>query len=124
MKLFELQSPAEVQELENLLDDLMRPVGLDVEFSRHFIERLLARESKVTIDEIRSSFAKLKQRYKKRLLHAKKVKGYQAVLKDFSNELNIVFAIKGGEMTNITMMRKNPRNFLSSNFGSEDLEVR
>ena len=42
----ELQSSAEVVELEKQLDKMMATLGLDVEFSRHFIERILAAKRK------------------------------------------------------------------------------
>ena len=60
MKLVELQAPEEVRELELQLDRLMMPVGLDVAFTKHFIERLLGRERRVTIEEVVSTFNKLK----------------------------------------------------------------
>jgi hypothetical protein len=123
MKLFELQSPAEVVELERQLDALMRPVGLDVEFSRHFVERLLGRETRVTIEEVVEAFQKLKAKYKKRLLSAKKKPNYEAVLKDFSNDLNIVFGIRGGELVNITIKQKDPNRFHINIQGGEELKV-
>lgn len=123
MKLFELQSPAEIQELEAHLDALMRTVGLDVEFSRHFVERLLGREKRITQEEIVMAFAKLKSKYKKRLLSAKKKPGYEAVLKDFSNDLNIVFGIRGGELMNVTIKRKEPSTFHLNREGGDELRV-
>ena len=121
MKLQELQAPMEVQELENQLDKLMRPVGLDVSFTRHFIERILGREKPVTIEEVVSSFEKLKRRYKKRLLRAKRTTEYEAVLKDLSNDLNVVFAIHGDELVNITIKRKG--DFRLNRKGGEELRV-
>ena len=123
MKLYELQKPAEVRELEQRLDDIMYPVGLDVSFSNHFVERLLGREKPVTIDEIVTAFAKLKRRYKKKLLAAKKMPGYEAVLKYFDNDLNIVFGIKGGDMMNITIKQKDPAAFHINTKGGEELRV-
>lgn len=123
MKLIELQSSEEIQSLETQLDNLMRPVGLDVEFSRHFIERILGRERKVTADEVIQAFAKLKSKYKKRLISAKKKPQYEAILKDFSSDLNIVFGIRGGELTNITIKRKNPTAFHLNTQGGDELRV-
>lgn len=123
MKLFELQTPNEIRELEMHLDALMRPVGLDVEFSQHFVERLLGRERRVTIPEIVDAFNKLKRKYKNRLLSAKKVPDYEAVLKDFSNELNIVFGIRGNELTNVTIKRKDPASFHINTKGGDELRV-
>ena len=67
MKLYELQSPAEVVFLEQELDALMRSVGLDVTFSKHFVERLLGREQPVTVPEIVDAFSKLKKKYKQKI---------------------------------------------------------
>lgn len=124
MKLYELKSPAEVVELEKQLDKLMSTVGLDVEFSKHFIERILGREKRVTIDEVVTAFEKLKAKYKKRLLSAKKKPDYEAVLKDFGNDLNIVFGIDGGEMTAVTIKQKNPDEFHINTKGGEELKVK
>lgn len=124
MKLFELKSSQEVVELEAQLDALMRPVGLDVEFSRHFVERLLGRERNVTKEEIVQAFAKLKSKYKQRLLSAKKKPDYEAVLKDFGNDLNIVFGIKGGELKNITIKQKDPTQFHINMQGGDELKVK
>jgi len=121
MRLYELQSPAEVIELERQLDALMRPVGLDVEFTRHFVERLLGRERRVTADEITRAFDKLKKKYKKRLLAAKRKNNFKALLRDLSADLNIAFAIKGDELHNITIMRK--ADFGNDNYDSTELNV-
>lgn len=121
--LTELQSPSEVVELERQLDAMFSTIGLDVEFSTHFIERLLGRERQVTKEEIVNAFAQLKAKYKQRLLAAKKKPNYEAVLKDFSNDLNIVFGIDGNEMTNITIKRKNPNEFHINVKGGEELKV-
>jgi hypothetical protein len=123
MKLFELQTPDEVRELERQLDSLMRSVGLDVEFSRHFVERLLGREQRVTIEEVVGAFNKLKRKYKRRLLSAKKAPDYEAVLKDFSNDLNIVFGIRGNELVNVTIKKKDPAAFHINNKGGDELRV-
>ena len=117
MKLYELQSPAELRSLEAHLDDLMRPVGLDVEFSKHFVERLLGRDRSVTAAEVIDAFSKLKQKYKQKLKSYKKKPGQRAILKDFDNDLNVIFGIqpaRGSELpdlVNITIMRKDPNEF-------------
>jgi hypothetical protein len=123
MRLIELQTPDEVRELERQLDSLMRSVGLDVEFSRHFVERLLGREQRVTIEEVVGAFNKLKRKYKQRLLSAKKTPDYEAVLKDFSNDLNIVFGIRGNELVNVTIKKKDPASFHVNTKGGEELRV-
>ena len=117
MKLFELKSPAEVTELERQLDKMFATLGLDVEFFRHFIERLLGRERKITIDEIRAAFEKLKKKYKGKLLKAKKQDMGAGALQDFDTDLNVLFAIKPDkkendyDLINITIKRKDPNTF-------------
>jgi len=117
MKLFELKSPPEVIELERQLDKLMYSVGLDVEFSNHFKERLLGREKMITIEEIVDAFAKLKKRYKRQLLQYKKTPSGRKILKDFDNDLNVIFQIEPGEdmpqLINITIKKKDPGKFHS-----------
>lgn len=124
MRLIELQSPQEVVELEAQLDALMRPVGLDVEFTRHFIERLLGREHQVSVEEVVDAFVKLKNKYKKRLISAKKKPDYEAILKDFSHDLNIVFGIRGDQLMNITIKRKDPSSFHINKQGGDELRVK
>lgn len=127
MNLFELQTPTEIQTLEQHLDQLMAPVGLDVEFSRHFVERLLGREQRVTVEEIIDAFTKLKQKYKQRLKSAKNKPGYEAILKDFDSDLNIVFGIRADEpipdLVNITIKKKDPSAFVPNVQGGEELKV-
>jgi len=123
MKLMELQTPQEVNELERALDNMFRTLGLDVKFTKHFIERLLGREKKVTVEEIVAAFADLKKKYKQRLLSAKKKGGYEAILKDFSHDLNIAFGISGGKLTNITIKQKDPATFHLNTKGGEELVV-
>lgn len=123
MKLCELTSPVEVVELERQLDNMFKTLGLDVEFSQHFVERLLGRERRVTIQDITSAFQRMKQKYKQRLLSAKKKGGYEAILKDFSNDLNIVFGIKGNELVNVTIKQKDPSQFVANVKGGEELRV-
>lgn len=127
MKLYELASSAEVNALEQQLDQLMAPVGLDVEFSRHFVERLMGREEPVSVGEVVDAFSKLKRKYKQKLLGAKKRPGYEAILKDFDTDLNIVFGVKVGQplpqLVNITIKKKDPGTFKANVKGGEELTV-
>ena len=123
MLLHELHNVGEVNTLELQLDNMFRSLGLDVEFSRHFVQRILGRDSDISIDDVTHAFSELKKKYKKRLLSAKKKPGYEAVLKDFSKDLNVVFGIKGDELTNITIMKKDPNKFHVNNQGGDELKV-
>lgn len=127
--IFELRSSGEVIELERQLDSMFSSLGFDIAFSSHFIERILGRESVVTKQEILDTFQKLKGKYKQRLLSAKKKGGYEAILKDFDNDLNIVFGIQatGGKpeykLVNITIKQKKPEDFYANVEGGEILRV-
>jgi len=128
MKLYELKSPAEVVQLEQQLDKMFATLGLDVEFSKHFIERVLGREKNVSVQDIISSFSQLKSKYKSRLIKAKKAGSYTAVLRDFDNSLNIVFGIKPNpdgthDLVNITIKQKNPADFVTNASGGDNLTV-
>lgn len=108
---------AELVELERQLDKMFSTLGLDVEFTRHFIERLMGREKRVTTDEILAAFQKLKSKYKRQLLKAKKQDAGPGALQDFDSDLNVLFAItpdkKNNEydLVNITVKRKDPNEF-------------
>ncbi len=122
--LIELQSPREVNTVEQQLDNLFADMGIDVEFSQHFIERLLGREESVTPEEIEHAFVKLKKMHGNKLMNANEHGGMKAVLKDFQNSLNIVFDLKNNTLTNVTVMKKPPNSFKSSNFkGQNELKV-
>ncbi len=122
--LLELSNSGEVNALENQLDKLFADMGIDVEFSRHFTERLLGREQSVTQEEIEHAFAKLKQMHGDKLAQAKEGDNYVAVIKDFQNSLNIVFDLEGDTLTNVTVMRKPPNKFSSSDYpGVKELKV-
>jgi hypothetical protein len=128
MRLFELQSTAELTELEQQLDKMFASLGLDVEFSRHFKERLLGRERNVSVEEIIHSFDQLKSKYKSRLLKAKRQNRYSAVLRDFDQDLNIVFGIQqqadgDHELVNITIRKKDPSTFVTSQAGGDNLRI-
>lgn len=122
--LIELQSPSEVNSVEQQLDGLFADMGIDVEFSKHFTERLLGREESITPEEIEHAFGKLKEMHGDKLMNAKEHGGMNAVLKDFQNSLNIVFDLKNDTLTNVTVMKKSPNTFKSSNFkGQQELKV-
>jgi hypothetical protein len=125
--LLELQSDNEITMLDHELDKLFRPLGIDVRFTNHFKERLLGRERKVTGDEVYQTFQRLREKYNDKLKHAKKTGDYTAVLKDFSNELNIVFSIDNPhQLDAITIMQKDPSQFhvnTRNSQGAQELRV-
>ena len=111
--------------IERFADKLWAKVGLDVEFTRHFLDRVNdARNKKqITGGEIQRLF---RQSYKK---HGKKIanlgKGAEAVMKDMQTDVNMPFVLqldKNGELDLVakTVMRK--KDFKTSNktFAVED----
>ena len=104
--------------IERFADKLWAKVGLDVEFTRHFLDRVNdARNKKqITGGEIQRLF---KQSFRK---HGKKIaalgKGAEAVIKDMETDINMPFVLqldKNGELDLVakTVMRK--KDFKTSN---------
>lgn len=112
-------SQSDLKALEKVLDKLFATVGLDIEFSKHFVERLNHDRNKeqITIEELRSLFQKTYQKYAKDIV--KKEVDWQAVLKDLQSKINIPFVLvwdkKNNELDLVakTVMRKN--DFKTSN---------
>ena len=104
--------------IERFADKLWAKVGLDIEFTRHFLDRVNdARNKKqITGGEIQRLF---KQSFRK---HGKKIsalgKGAEAVIKDMETDINMPFVLqldKNGELDLVakTVMRK--KDFKTSN---------
>ena len=104
--------------IERFADKLWAKVGLDIEFTRHFLDRVNdARNKKqITGGEIQRLF---KQSFRR---HGKKIsalgKGAEAVIKDMETDINMPFVLqldKNGEVDLIakTVMRK--KDFKTSN---------
>ena len=110
-------SKADLDNVEKYADRLYKAVGIDVEFTRHFLDRVNdARNKKqITVSELIRLF---KQSFKK---HGKKIAALgpdaEAVLNDMQTDVNMPFALKwdGKELDLIakTVMRK--PNFATSN---------
>ena len=111
-------SMMDLDTVERYADRLFAKVGLDVEFTKHFIDRVNdARNGKqITTAELvrlfKQSFSKHKQSFKNL------DKGVEAVLNDTKTDINMPFVIKVDsqgdlEMIAKTVMRK--KNFSTSN---------
>ncbi len=109
----------ELKKLEMELDNLFQSVGIDVEFTRHFIDRVNdERNGKdITIDELRNIFKAVYIQYKTQLTKYKN--GFEAVFRNNPTDINIPFAIawddnnKELDLVNKTIMRK--KKFSTSN---------
>ena len=105
-----------VQQIERYADRLFGAVGIDVEFTRHFLDRVndVRNKMQITSAEITRLF---KQSYKKFGKVIRKLgPDAQAVLTDMKTDINMPFVLnlKGGELELVakTVMRK--KNFTTS----------
>lgn len=99
---------SEINSLEAYLDKIFAELEVDVEFTRHFKERLQGREETVKIRDIKDTFNKMLKKYQERIVKSPKAK---SVLQDLSNNLNIPFVVdklKDGtyELNTLTIMKK------------------
>ena len=110
-------SKSDLDNVEKYADRLYKSVGIDVEFTRHFLDRVndVRNKKQITVAELIRLF---KQSYKK---YGKKIAQLgpdaEAVLNDMQTDVNMPFALKwdGKELDLIakTVMRKT--NFATSN---------
>jgi hypothetical protein len=122
MKLQELYedqelTPADIAEVERFADKIFAKVGIDVEFTKHFMDRVNdARNGKqITSAELVRIFKRTYQKYGKKI--PKLGDAAQAVLHDIGTEINVPFVLKWDEnsqefqLISKTIMRK--QNFTS-----------
>jgi len=111
-------SKEELARLEKVLDALFKHLNIDIEFTRHFFERVNdARNKKnITIEELNRIFQKAHEKYGLSLIN--KPNNFEAVLKSVLSKINIPFVLrinKNGiiELIAKTVMRK--ANFKTRN---------
>jgi hypothetical protein len=110
--LHEKVSQQQIDDLEKFADRLLAKFNIDVEFTKHFVDRVNDERNNpdITISELQKLFKKI-QKHKGEEL--KKSKDTEVVLKDIQSDLNIPVMVKykNGEfeVTNKTIMRK--KNF-------------
>jgi hypothetical protein len=103
---------SQLDELEKVLDKLFAPVDINVEFTRHFMDRVNdARNVKdITIEELSDLFKKSYGKYKEKF--EKMYDGFEAVLNDHQTKINLPFIIRYDrkqddfDLINKTIMRK------------------
>ena len=115
LKVNENVSRNELQQLERFLDAMFKQAGLDIEFTRHFFDRVNDSRNgePITTEELAHIFQRVYTRY------AKKIVGHganwEAVIKDLTSQINIPFVLEYNrdtrmmELISKTVMRK--RNF-------------
>ncbi len=110
---------SDLNQLEKILDNLFANIDIDIEFTKHFVDRINNKRNKeqITIEELRQIFVKTYQKYKNEL--SKYDDKFEAVLNDIQTAINIPFVLvwdkKNNEIDLIskTIMRK--KNFKTSN---------
>ena len=112
-------SDQQIKKLEHFLDKMYSMINVDVEFGRHFIDRVNdERNGKdITIPELQTLFTKTFNKYGAKIRDADD--DWQAVIVDFNSDINVPFMIKWNkrkrelELVAKTTMRK--KNFKTSN---------
>jgi len=112
-------SNADIQQLERFADKLFAKVGIDVEFTRHFLDRVNDERNvrQITMSELTRLFKQEFKRWGKPI--AQLGPDAEAVMKDMATDINLPFALrwdsKNNELDLIakTIMRK--KNFKTSN---------
>jgi hypothetical protein len=111
-----LITQSDIRELEKFADGLLKDYGIDVEFTRHFGDRMSDERNSpcINVKELKDFFRKV---YANKGIKIKGNRGIEAILKDMQKSLNmpVVIDYKNGEveLTFKTIMRK--KNFTSTN---------
>ena len=101
---------SQLDALEVYADNLFAKLGIDIEFTRHFLDRVNDRRNikPISIPELMGMFKRLHKKHGKPL--SKIDNDFDAVVKDFNNNINIPFAInvtpEDIELVAKTIMRK------------------
>ena len=103
-------SKPQLDSIEKYADKLFAKLGIDIEFTKHFLDRANDERNKkpISVAELIGMFKKLYRKHGKPL--SKIDNDFDAVVKDFNNDINIPFAIDvtqdGIDMYAKTIMRK------------------
>ena len=115
--IFERVSKSDLDQIEKYADKLFAAVGIDVEFTRHFLDRVNDERNKKPINqaELVRLFRLAKKKYGKKIANMNP--DVQAVISDTETDVNIPFALKpkGDVLLFVakTVMRK--KNFRTNN---------
>lgn len=110
--LTEYVSGRNLKKIEDYLDDLFRALNIDIEFSRHFLDRVNdPRNGKeIEPDEIINTFNRVYNKHGHRLVNY--TKELEGVIADLNNDINVPFHLsfdkktKQFELVSKTVMRK------------------
>ena len=109
----------QLRDLERYADKLFASLGLDVEFTRHFRERVndVRNRGPITLEELARLFRESYRKYGKRISNMSPKS--EAVLNDMATNINLPFVIQwdrsagGLDLVAKTIMRK--KGFMSRN---------
>lgn len=110
---------AELNHLEKLLDGLFKSLGIDIEFTRHFLDRLNDKRNgkQITKCELAKVYTEVYKKFGPKLKNRTK-RDVEKIIKSFSTKINIPVVLKWNdrskeiEMVAKTIMRKH--NFKGS----------
>ena len=90
-------SQGQLKQLEKTLDTLFAEIGIDIEFTKHFFDRLNDNRNgeQIKVREVRDMFRAEFKKYKDKFSNMKD--GFEALLKDIQTDINIPFVIKWDE---------------------------
>lgn len=119
----EFISDRELSQVEDYADDLFNPIGIDVEFTEHFKDRLNdpRNRKQIETDELKDLFRKLYLKYGQKLPNFRK--GTDAIVSDMNTNIHIPFEMrwdkerKEFDMMNKTIMR-------TKKFFSQDMPLK
>jgi len=112
---------AQLDKLEKHLDALFKHLKIDIEFSKHFFDRLHDKRNgkTISIDELNALFQKVHKKFG--VVLTQEPDKFEAVFKSIKSKINIPFVIKLNkgmiEIISKTIMRK-------SNFGTSNKELK
>ncbi len=86
-------SKSQLKAIEAYADKLFAKLGIDIEFTKHFLDRVNDERNKkpISVPELMGMFKRLHRKHGKPL--SKVDDDFDAVVKDFNNNINIPFAI-------------------------------
>jgi hypothetical protein len=107
----QLQEVQSSQELKEIEVGLRKVLGWEVHCSSHFVERVFGRERDIPVSVIIRVFQKMRDKYRIQLAKATQMGEVECVVKDYANNLNIVFVLRGKSMDLTTIMLKDCDHF-------------
>jgi hypothetical protein len=113
----EYVTPSELRELERYLDNFFNKLNIDIEFGKHFLDRVndIRNKKEIEIEELEDLFVKAYNKWGKKIPELGPEA--EAVLSDMMTDINVPFVLHWDkstgkiELLNKTVMRK--RNFMT-----------